>query len=169
MEDEGRLIGIDDEVVLYNRSQHITSILVDIIISLVVFIGLIVGAVMLSDLSLYFIIALILPVAYVIFKLWKRERYIVTNKRFINHKPMGSTRAISLEDIIEVKLENDGDKRKKGCGKVNLITTVRAGDRLIIGDKEEYGIVTINYVDSPAIFKESVMSGKISSGGILKK
>ncbi|MGQ9706031.1 MAG: hypothetical protein ACUVWP_03375 [bacterium] len=157
----------DNEIVLYSSNQHIISRLTDIIVSSLVFISLLAGGIFIGFLRIFFFIALILPVVYLIYRVFKREKYIVTNKRFIRYVPGEHAYAIPIKDIIDVKFPDGGSLEKKGHGKINLITNIKHGEGLIIEDKAEYGLIRLIYVERPLVFRESLLTGKISSGSIL--
>jgi len=167
MEKKTRVERQDNEIVLYSSNQHIISRLSDIILSAVIFIALLAGGIFIGFIRMFFFIALILPIVYLIYKVFRREKYIVTNKRFIRHVPGGYTYAIPIKDIIDVKFPDGSSMEKKGHGKINLFTTIKYGEGIVIDDKEEYGIVKLQYVDRPLVFRESLLSGKINSGSIL--
>jgi hypothetical protein len=157
----------DNEVVLYSSNQHIISRLKDIIISSAVFIVLLAGGIFISFIRMFFFIALILPVIYLIYRVWRREKYIITTRRFIKYVPGGYSYAIPIKDILDVKFPDGGSMEKKSHGKINLFTTIKHGEGIIIDDEDEYGIVKLYYVDRPLVFRESLLSSKIGSGSIL--
>lgn len=90
------------------------------------------------------------------FKLKRRNRYIITNLRFIRelYNPHHNTIAVPLEHITGAKLLNRATDK---FGTVRVETTPQYGDQLLVDGQAEYGVIMCHKIPDHAAFSEILL------------
>ncbi len=100
----------------------------------------------------------------VYFKNKKRNRFIITNTRFIRElfNPHHSLLAVPLPAIVDVRILNRATDK---VGTVRIETEPRYGDQLLIDERREVGIVICRKIPGHANFREILVDSVMSAGG----
>lgn len=87
------------------------------------------------------------------FKLKRRNRYIITNERFIRelYNPHHNTIAVPLKNIVGTKLLSRASDK---YGTVRVETTPEYGDQLLVDGEAEYGVIMCHKIPEHAAFSE---------------
>lgn len=90
------------------------------------------------------------------FKLKRRNRYIITNERFIRelYNPHHNTIAVPLKNIVGTKLLSRATDK---YGTVRVETTPEYGDQLLVDGEAEYGVIMCHKIPDHASFSEILL------------
>jgi ABC-type bacteriocin/lantibiotic exporter with double-glycine peptidase domain len=157
--------GERQEKVLYRKKIHFSTRTIDIIISIVVF-ALIIFLAVFFNLKLLYIL-LILPVIYLIIRLWFRPIYIVTSRRFIFAKNKNDLSVLPVDAIEDIEFV--GGKASSSKSDLILKTDKKFGDRLLITDTAEYGVFDLYSVPKPGLFSEMINKAKVELGSYISE
>ena len=83
----------------------------------------------------------------------KRNRFILTNKRFIRelYNPHHNILAVPLPDIVNVKILSRATDK---FGTVQILTTPGYGEQLLVDGENEFGIITCRKIPGHANFRD---------------
>lgn len=100
----------------------------------------------------------------VYFKNKKRNRFIITNTRFIRElfNPHHNLLAVPLPSIVDVRILNRATDK---VGNVRIETEPQYGDQLLIDDRREVGIVVCRKIPGHANFREILVDCVMQAGG----
>ena len=95
----------------------------------------------------------LLAYIYVYLRKKRRNRFIITNRRFIRelYNPHHSIIAVPLDQIVEVKLTSRATDK---VGSVQIRTTPAFGDQLLIDGERELGVIDCRRIPGHANFRE---------------
>jgi hypothetical protein len=87
------------------------------------------------------------------FKLKRRNRYIITNERFIRelYNPHHNMVAVPLKSIVGIKLLSRATDK---YGTVRVETTPEYGDQLLVDGQAEYGVIMCHKIPDHAAFSD---------------
>lgn len=90
------------------------------------------------------------------FKLKRRNRYIITDQRFIRelYNPHHNTIAVPLKNIVGAKLLSRATDR---YGTVRVDTTPEFGDQLLVDGQTEYGVIMCHKIPDHAAFSDILL------------
>jgi len=157
--------GEEKESVLYKRKAHFSCRIVDIIISIVVFLGFIFSAIFFNLKFLY--IPLILPIVYLIMRFRFRDMFIITNKRFIHYRGKDDFEVVPIDAIVDIEFQKTTNENTS-MANLMVITAKEFGHRLLIDNNGEFGIIDLSFVPRPVTFKDLINKLKIDSGSFIK-
>lgn len=165
MEDKVIEMPAETEEKLYSEYQHISSVKTPLIISGVALLGSVVG-IFWFDALIFSIIGLI-PIAFAIYLWFTRDVYSITDRRFVRVSGMGKKKVVEvpMRDVVGVEMDNGQDKAKKFAD-LDVITTVKYGEQILIQRDHEYGVYRCVFVANPQIFKETIELAKSRHRGI---
>lgn len=153
-----------EEKVLYKRKAHFKCRTLDIVLSIIVFAVLLFSAIFTGLKIIY--IFLIVPVIYLIFRLWFRHMYIITNKRFIYVRSKDDIDVVPIEAIEDMEIQGEGGKNSSNAD-IILLTEKEYGNRLLIDENRELGVIDLEFVSKPNIFNEVLNKAKVESGSFV--
>jgi len=131
--------------------EHISFLYPAIIVSAIVFLLAVVAAFVVET---WWLAAVGLPAfGYVYFRRKKRNRYIITTKRFIRelYNPHHSVVAAPLVDVVNAKILNRATDK---FGNVRVETAPRFGDQLLIDGDREVGVIMCYKIPGHADFRD---------------
>ncbi len=131
--------------------EHISFLYKSIFIACVVFLLAIAVAIVVK--LWWVVLAGLLGLIPVYFAKKKRNRFIITNKRFIRelYNPHHSIIAVPLADIVNVKILNRATDKHGG---VQIQTTPAYGEQLLVDGENEYGIIVCRKIPDHANFRD---------------
>jgi hypothetical protein len=134
--------------------EHISFIYKPLILSVIVFLLAIAAAIVVE----IWWIGLVGLLAFlpIYFKLKRRNRFIITNERFIRelYNPHHNTVAVPLKNITGVKLLSRATDK---YGTVRVETTPEYGDQLLVDGDGEYGVIMCRKIPDHATFGEILL------------
>jgi len=165
MEDKVIEMPAEIEEKLYSEYQHISSVKTPLIISGVALLGSVVGMFGLN--ALIFSILGLIPIAFAIYLWFTRDVYSITNRRFVRVSGMGKKKVVEvpMREVVGVEVDNGQDQAKKFAD-LDVITTVKYGEKILIQRDHEYGVYRCFFVTNPQIFKETIELAKSRHRGI---
>jgi hypothetical protein len=141
--------------------EHISFVFKTLILSIVFFLLAIAVAIVVK----VWWIALLGVLGFVplYFKLKKRNRYIITNERFIRelYNPHHNTIAVPLDKVVGAKLLNRASDK---YGTVRVETTPDYGDQLLVDGEAEYGVIMCYKIPDHATFSEILLFARDAAG-----
>lgn len=133
--------------------EHISFIYKTVILAVVILLV----AVAVAIITQIWWIALVgvLALVPIYFKRKKRNRFIITNERFIREQfnPHHNIIAVPLQNIVGVKLLNRAADK---CGTVRIETTPEFGDQLLVDGEKEAGVIMCYKIPDHPTFGEIV-------------
>jgi hypothetical protein len=134
--------------------EHVSFIFKTLILSVVVCLLAIAAAIVVN----IWWIALLGLLAFlpVYFKRKRRNRFIITNERFIReqYNPHHNTIAVPLSKVIDAKLLNRASDK---YGTVRVETIPEYGDQLLVDGETEVGVIMCYKVPDHATFAEILL------------
>ena len=134
--------------------EHVSFIYKTLILSVVICLLAIAAAIVVKIWWIAFIGLLgFLPVY---FKRKKRNRYIITNERFIRelYNPHHNTIAVPLKNVVGAKLLTRASDK---YGTVRVETTPEYGDQLLVDGETEHGVIMCHKIPDHATFGEIIL------------
>lgn len=134
--------------------EHVSFIYKTLILSVVICLLAIAAAIVVN---IWWIALLgLLGFLPVYFKRKKRNRYIITNERFIRelYNPHHNTIAVPLKNIVGAKLLTRASDR---YGTVRVETTPEYGDQLLVDGESECGVIMCHKIPDHATFSEILL------------
>lgn len=137
--------------------EHISFIYKTVILSVVILLLAVAAAVIVQ--IWWIALAGVLALVPIYFKRKKRNRFIITNERFIREQfnPHHNTIAVPLQNIVAVKLLNRATDK---YGTVRIETTPEYGDQLLVDGEKEVGAIMCYKVPDHPTFGEIVTFAK---------
>ncbi len=134
--------------------EHVSFIFKTLILSVVICLLAIAAAIVVN---IWWIALLgLLGFLPVYFKRKKRNRYIITNERFIRElfNPHHNTIAVPLKNVVGAKLLTRASDK---CGTVRVETTPEYGDQLLVDGESEHGVIMCHKIPDHATFSEILL------------
>lgn len=154
----------DTENKLYSEYQHISSVKVPLIICAFALFGCIIGMFWFN--ALIFSLLGFIPIAFSIYLWFSRDFYSITNRRFI--------RTLGRKNIVEVPIGEvigaefaDGEDKDKKFANLDVITTIKYGEKLLIQKDKEFGAYRCLYVSQPKDFINIIEMAKSKGKSIV--
>jgi hypothetical protein len=165
MEDKVIDMPAELEEKLYSEYQHISSVKTPLIISGVALLGSVVGMFWLD--ALIFSILGLIPIAFAIYLWVTRDVYSITDRRFVWVSGMAKKKVVEvpMREVVGVEVDN-GQNQAKKFADLDVITTVKYGEKILIQKDHEYGVYRCFFVANPQIFKETIELAKSRHRGI---
>ena len=149
--------GTESEQVERIFYEHISFLYSTIILAAVIAVVAIAAAIVLKMWTLAFLSLLgIIPIY---FKRKRRNRFIITNERFIREEfnPHHNLIAVPLNNVVNAKLLNRATDK---YGSVRVETTPEFGDQLLVDGDREVGVIMCRKIPDHANFAEILMSSR---------
>ncbi|MGD8718760.1 MAG: hypothetical protein PVH29_08050 [Candidatus Zixiibacteriota bacterium] len=149
--------GTESEQVERIFYEHISFLYSTIILAAVIAVVAIAAAIVLKMWTLALISLLgIIPIY---FKRKRRNRFIITNERFIREEfnPHHNLIAVPLKNVVNAKLLNRATDK---YGAVRVETTPEFGDQLLVDGDREVGVIMCRKIPDHANFAEILMSSR---------
>jgi len=153
----------DEEEKLYSEFQHISSVKIPLILCGFALLGCLAGIILVSS-WIFFLIAL-LPIAYMFYLWFRRDFYSITNHRFIRGLGKKNIAEVPIGEIVAVNYVNGENKQAKHAS-LDVVTTVKYGEKILIREKEEFGAYRCQYVPQPQNFIETIELAKNRERGL---
>lgn len=133
--------------------EHISFIYKAVILSVVILLLAIAAAIIVQ--IWWIALAGVLALFPIYFKRKKRNRFIITNERFIREQfnPHHNIVAVPLKNIVGLKLLNRATDK---CGTVRIDTTPEYGDQLLVDGEREVGVIMCHKIPDHPTFGEVV-------------
>ncbi len=133
--------------------EHISFIYRTVILSVVILLLAVAAAIIVQ--IWWIALAGIIAFLPIYFKRKRRNRFIITNERFIREQfnPHHNIVAVPLKNIVGVKLLSRATDK---YGTVRIETTPEHGDQLLVDGEREVGVIMCDKVPDHATFSEIV-------------
>jgi hypothetical protein len=141
----------DQELVERIFYEHISYLYPTLIICAFLFLIIIAAAIVTN--IWYILLAVFLLILPVYLKTRRRNRFLITDRRFIRvlANPKSGTIDVPLDEIVNVKSLNRSTDAK---GNVHVYTTPAYGDQILVDNEDEMGVITCHKMSGHANFVE---------------
>jgi|GEM_PF-1140398 len=141
----------DQELVERIFYEHISYLYPTLIICALLFLIIIAAAIVTN--IWYILLAVFLLILPVYLKTRRRNRFLITDRRFIRvlANPKSGTIDVPLDEIVNVKSLSRSTDAK---GSVHVYTTPAYGDQILVDNENEMGVITCHKMAGHANFVE---------------